>query len=227
MADVDQLITVIRRLVATGATVVVIEHNLDLIAASDWVVDLGPEGGADGGTVVAAGTPAQVAATAGIVHGTVSQGGAGDVAADVPPRIGCASHSRRCAPPHQPLESHLSIQCCELPLCTGDRYSGPPLTRRSGMSFEPAGEFFARLFGQAFILIALLLFFARDTKEPVAQKAVAAAVCIGDALGLVVSLIAVLGGVTNALGWLTVVLYGVLAVAFGVFLFRRPPLTTD
>jgi hypothetical protein len=96
-----------------------------------------------------------------------------------------------------------------------------------GMSFEPAGEFFARLFGQAFILIALLLFFARDTKEPVAQKAVAAAVCIGDALGLVVSLIAVLGGVTNALGWLTVVLYGVLAVAFGVFLFRRPPLTTD
>lgn len=96
-----------------------------------------------------------------------------------------------------------------------------------GMSFEPAGEFFARLFGQAFILIALLLFLARNTKDPVAQRAVAAAVCVGDLVGLVVSLVAVLGGVTNALGWLTVALYGVLAVAFGVFLFRSPPLTTD
>lgn len=109
----------------------------------------------------------------------------------------------------------MTSQFGELPFCTGDR------------SFEPAGEFFARLFGQAFILIAIVLFLARDTKDPITQKAVAAAVCIGDLAGLVLSLIAVLDGVTNALGWLTVALYAVLAVAFGVFLFRSPPLTTD
>ena len=61
MADVDQLIAVLRRLVDTGATVLVIEHNLDLIAASDWIVDLGPEGGDDGGEVVACGPPSSIA----------------------------------------------------------------------------------------------------------------------------------------------------------------------
>ena len=51
------------RLVIGGNTVVVIEHNLDVIKTADWIIDMGPEGGIGGGTVVAAGTPEQVAAT--------------------------------------------------------------------------------------------------------------------------------------------------------------------
>jgi excinuclease ABC subunit A len=57
MADVEKLIHVLHRLVEAGNTVVVIEHNLDVIAEADWVLDLGPEGGRDGGRLVAAGTP--------------------------------------------------------------------------------------------------------------------------------------------------------------------------
>ena len=52
-----------RRLVNAGNTIVVIEHNLDVIKTADWVVDMGPEGGAGGGRVLVAGTPEQVAAT--------------------------------------------------------------------------------------------------------------------------------------------------------------------
>jgi excinuclease ABC subunit A len=55
--DVNKLLTVLNRLVDTGNTVVVIEHNLDVIKSSDWVIDMGPEGGFRGGTVVAEGTP--------------------------------------------------------------------------------------------------------------------------------------------------------------------------
>jgi excinuclease ABC subunit A len=61
MADVEKLIHVLHRLVDAGNTVVVIEHNLDVIAEADWLLDLGPEGGAGGGTLVAEGTPEQVA----------------------------------------------------------------------------------------------------------------------------------------------------------------------
>jgi excinuclease ABC subunit A len=60
--DVNKLLTVLNRLVDTGNTVVVIEHNLDVIKCSDWVIDMGPEGGFRGGLVVAEGTPEQVAA---------------------------------------------------------------------------------------------------------------------------------------------------------------------
>jgi excinuclease ABC subunit A len=60
--DVARLLNVLSRLVESGNTVVVIEHNLDVIKTADWVIDLGPEGGDKGGELVAAGTPEQVAA---------------------------------------------------------------------------------------------------------------------------------------------------------------------
>ncbi len=61
VADVERLIQVLDRLAEAGNTVVVIEHNLDVIKTADWIIDLGPEGGDGGGTVVTAGTPEQVA----------------------------------------------------------------------------------------------------------------------------------------------------------------------
>jgi excinuclease ABC subunit A len=61
MADVHRLIDVLQDLTNGGNTVVVIEHNLDVIKTADYVIDLGPEGGDRGGTVVACGTPEEVA----------------------------------------------------------------------------------------------------------------------------------------------------------------------
>ena len=65
MADVEKLIRVLHRLVDAGNTVVVVEHNLDVIAEADTVIDLGPEGGAGGGRVVAAGSPEEIAGARG------------------------------------------------------------------------------------------------------------------------------------------------------------------
>jgi excinuclease ABC subunit A len=60
-ADIHNLLNVLNRLAAMGNTVLVIEHNLDVIKCADWIIDLGPEGGAGGGRIVAEGTPEQVA----------------------------------------------------------------------------------------------------------------------------------------------------------------------
>jgi excinuclease ABC subunit A len=59
-ADIDNLMTVLRRLTDMGNTVIVIEHNLDVIKMADYIIDLGPEGGEEGGQVIAAGTPEKI-----------------------------------------------------------------------------------------------------------------------------------------------------------------------
>ena len=63
MYDVDKLINILQRLVSGGNTVIVIEHNLDLIKVADYIIDIGPEGGDKGGKIIVEGTPEKVANT--------------------------------------------------------------------------------------------------------------------------------------------------------------------
>ncbi|MBB1070735.1 excinuclease ABC subunit UvrA [Limosilactobacillus sp. RRLNB_1_1] len=69
MDDIKRLLAVLQRLVDTGNTVLVIEHDLDVVKSADWLIDLGPEGGANGGNIVATGTPEQVAEVKGSYTG--------------------------------------------------------------------------------------------------------------------------------------------------------------
>jgi len=62
--DVRKLLEVLQELVETGNTIIVIEHNLEVIKTADWIVDLGPEGGDSGGEIIASGTPEDVAKVA-------------------------------------------------------------------------------------------------------------------------------------------------------------------
>jgi excinuclease ABC subunit A len=73
-ADIEKLLEVLQRLVDAGNTVLVIEHNLDVIKQADWIVDLGPEGGDEGGEVIAAGTPEDVALVEGSYTGEFLRG---------------------------------------------------------------------------------------------------------------------------------------------------------
>ncbi|HIM09220.1 TPA: excinuclease ABC subunit A, partial [Candidatus Poribacteria bacterium] len=59
--DIQKLLNVINRLVNKGNTIVIIEHNMDVIKSADWIIDLGPEGGKEGGYLIAMGTPEEVA----------------------------------------------------------------------------------------------------------------------------------------------------------------------
>ena len=89
-ADIHKLLEVLQRLVKLGNTVLVIEHNLDVIKTADYLIDLGPEGGDRGGTVVATGTPEEVARSGAFLHGRVSGAGAAR------PARRRASPARRC-----------------------------------------------------------------------------------------------------------------------------------
>ncbi|MFC6962132.1 hypothetical protein ACFQJ8_09760 [Halocatena marina] len=60
MADLEQLLSILNRLVNEGNSVIVIEHNVDIVKNADWVVDIGPEGGTRGGSVIFEGTPRQL-----------------------------------------------------------------------------------------------------------------------------------------------------------------------
>jgi excinuclease ABC subunit A len=62
--DIKKLLAVLHKLVNAGNTLIVVEHNLDVIKTADWIIDLGPEGGAAGGQIVAEGRPEQVAKVA-------------------------------------------------------------------------------------------------------------------------------------------------------------------
>jgi excinuclease ABC subunit A len=73
VADVHRLIDILQRLVDAGNTVVVIEHNLDVIKTSDYIIDLGPDGGVRGGYIIATGTPEQVANNSGSYTGQFLQ----------------------------------------------------------------------------------------------------------------------------------------------------------
>jgi excinuclease ABC subunit A len=87
--DVRRLLEVLNRLVDAGNTVLLIEHNLDVVKVADHVIDLGPEGGAQGGRVVVAGTPEEVAACEGSHTGSFLQ-------AVLPqPRLGVTARRRR------------------------------------------------------------------------------------------------------------------------------------
>src|SRR5262249_46827783 len=72
-ADIQMLLKVLHDLVDAGNTVLVVEHNLDVIKTADWIIDLGPEGGAGGGEIVAAGTPEDIVSGQSAVSGQNSQ----------------------------------------------------------------------------------------------------------------------------------------------------------
>ncbi len=70
--DVSKLLTAFRKLIDGGGSLIVIEHNLDVIKSADWVIDLGPEGGEGGGRIVAEGTPEEIAGQSDVPHRQVS-----------------------------------------------------------------------------------------------------------------------------------------------------------
>ncbi len=91
-----------------------------------------------------------------------------------------------------------------------------------GITTDAAFELVGQLLGAAFIGFAVLTWAARNTTDSEARRAIILALFIGDAIGFIVALIAQLGGVVNALGWSTVVIYLLLAFGWGYFRFIKP-----
>ena len=89
-----------------------------------------------------------------------------------------------------------------------------------GMNTDSGGLTAGRLLGQMYILIALLLWLCRNTAEATTKNAFAISVTIGDAIGTIVCLLAVLSGAMNALGWSAVVIYLVFTIGFGYFVLK-------
>ena len=129
MQDVDNLIGLLDRLVDAGRTVIVIEHNLDVVARADWVIDLGPGGGHDGGRVIFEGTPAELAAGRGLAHRTV------------PPAPALQRHvgGQRGSKPADPSSAELHVPDVIVGR-TRAGYVGPPARscHPSGVAVEPA-----------------------------------------------------------------------------------------
>jgi hypothetical protein len=89
-----------------------------------------------------------------------------------------------------------------------------------GMNVNSGGIAVARLLGQMYILIALVLWLCRNTTEATTKKGFAISVTIGDAIGTVVSLLAVLSGAMNAFGWSAVAIYLIFTIGFGYFILK-------
>jgi len=100
-----------------------------------------------------------------------------------------------------------------------------PLLSLYNIELEPAGIYMTRLFGAAFILLGILLWFGRKDPGSQTQKALVYAVFIGDTIGFVIALLGQVNRIVNALGWLTVAIYFFLAVGFGYFQFKKTSTT--
>jgi hypothetical protein len=93
------------------------------------------------------------------------------------------------------------------------------------ITLSPGGLLLAQLFGTSLVGFAVLTWFARNAGESEARNAIILAMVISDTIGFVVSLLAQLSGVTNALGWSTVAIYLLLTLGFGYFQFKKPSTT--
>ncbi len=141
-ADVERLLHSLQRLVEAGNTVLVIEHDLDVVRAADWIVDLGPEGGAGGGAVVAAGTPEQVAAVAGSHTGAALRA----IGIGVPARRRPAPKVSAPPPPVVRRPTHIEVRGarthnlqavdCEVPLGRFTVVTGPSGSGKSSLAFD-------------------------------------------------------------------------------------------
>ena len=95
-----------------------------------------------------------------------------------------------------------------------------PLMEFYGMDVNSGGIATSRLLGQMYVLFALVLWFCRNTSEASTKKAFAISITIGDAIGTAVSLLAVLSGAMNFLGWSAVAIYLLFTIGFGYFVIK-------